>query len=143
MSAFRLYEVSLLTVAFAMVFVTLVSAATFAVTDRSAPVIISKVEALNSPLSFGENLSVRIHRDKNRRCPLRSSRYAQSITGKTFDIPNVVSLGGDPDTQHVDVDYHTADLMPGLYTLHVNLLYLCPDGNHALMQPTVAFEVVQ
>jgi len=50
---------------------------------------------------------------------------------------------GAPGTKFVDLVYDTSALPPGLYTLHVSLLFSCPGMSFPVRQPSVNFHVAQ
>ena len=115
---------------------------TYAV-DTTPPVKFEKVEALNSPITVGEDLLVRIVREKRRKCPVTSLRYATNEDGRAFDIPDRAWSGG-PVGGSFEMYYPTSGLPPGSYTLHVSLSYECPGGfTFNVDQPTVKFRVMQ
>ena len=101
-------------------------------------------EALNSPIFSGEDLLVRITREKVRTCPVFSQRKFVSEDGRTVAAPSVLSLGGPVGADYVDWAYPTPnDLRPGLWELRVWLEYNCGRGNtFPHEQETVRFRVV-
>lgn len=110
--------------------------------DHRAPVTIQKVETLNSPVREGNDLIVRIWRDKVRDdCPLHSARYVSDANGRAYDLPDAQGAGGAKDERYVDVRYVTSALPPGFYTLHVSVMYHCPGQSFPVQQPPVSFVV--
>lgn len=136
------YHTILHTLAISISAVALIDFSVWALRDTREPIIISKVETLNSPLTEGESLLVRVFREKFRDCPLNSERYVQNLDGKSFNIPDVVGRGGPIGTPYVDVAYDTSSLVPDAYTLFVHLIYLCEDEPHIVNQPPVQFRIV-
>ena len=112
--------------------------------DTRAPTVIGRVEALNSPVAVGGKLVVRVTREKARGdCPVTSARYVSDENGIARDIPDAVWAGGPLGTKFVDLVYDTSALPPGLYTLHVSLLFSCPGMSFPVRQPSVNFHVAQ
>lgn len=120
-------------------------AANLLASNSEPPVVFRSVEALDSPITVGQSLKVRITRDKTRDdCTVDSRRYATNIDGEYYDLPDRIWPGGPAGTGWFDYVYDTTSLPPGAYTLHVNLMYVCEGGNRTfpIAQPSVNFRVV-
>lgn len=108
-----------------------------------SPVIITRTEAINSPIHVGEFLDVRIVREKTRNdCSLRSERDAQDEDGKNYDLGVVFFEGGPAGTNEIIVPYPTNKLPPGSYHLRVKLAYICPERVYYPNQPDTRFRVI-
>lgn len=110
--------------------------------DRTLPIKgAMKIEALNSPITVGQNLQVKVTRDKVRNdCPVTSLRYVTTPDGVAHDIPDRAWEGGKKGSEDI-LTYPTSGLPPGQYTLHVSLSYACPGFTWNRDQPTVSFRV--
>lgn len=106
------------------------------------PVTIKEVTALNSPVSKGVDLQVRINREKTRQCPVTSKRRIQTLDGATVAFESETWVGGSVEDPYVDVVYSTADLPIGQYILSANLYYTCPDHVYEVLQDPGSFRVV-
>lgn len=113
------------------------------VEDRRDPVAFKRVEALNSPVKVGDNLVVRIWRDKVRSCPVDSERIVMDQDGHVTELAGEVSAGGPVDEAYVDWEYPTHLLPAADYQMDVALTYWCPDGLHQMKQPPVRFRIVE
>lgn len=112
------------------------------VIDTRPPITIKSVEALNSPVTPGEALRVRIHREKVRDCPLTSVRWAMDMDGRRHYLPGSVDVKGGPvGSRFVDVDYPIVGLTPGQYVLGARVYYACPDALHIIEQSPLPFRV--
>lgn len=114
-------------------------------TDSRPPVIaFERVEALNSPIRQGDDLTVRIWREKVRNdCPVTSIRTAVNEDGRVFEIPDAVGHEGGPvGAAYLDWTYPTDALPAGSYVLRVHLIYDCNEGGvFHYDQPEVRFRV--
>jgi hypothetical protein len=111
-------------------------------TDRRPPVDMDRVETLNSPLSAGDRLLVRIWREKVRNdCRVHSRRMAVNQDGAVFDVPDAIWAGGEAGAAYLDFEYDTSTLPPGDYELRVSLDYLCPDRTYPVIQPSAKFRI--
>lgn len=120
----------------------LLNALVSALEDRRAPIFVTGMEALNSPIPPGGDLLIRIYRDKVRDCPLTSFRYATNADGLRYPFINEAKPGGGPvDSAFVDIVFPTPQLPPGAYTFHNTVVYHCPDSDHVIAHPTVNFTV--
>lgn len=110
---------------------------------RKPPIEIESVEALNSPVVAGGGLVVRIHRQKNRSCPLTSTRWIVDQDGRKTKIEGRAGVKGGPvGASYVDVAYPIPPTTPsGPYLLQVRLLYDCLEAVYAIDQPAVPFRV--
>ena len=113
------------------------------VTDMRPPIDgPMKVETVNSPIKQGQNLKVKVTRNKVRDdCPVTSLRYVTNDEGKAIDIPDRAWVGGNVG-QSVILVYPTSGLPVDQYVLHVSLSYDCPGFTWNRDQPTVNFRVV-
>lgn len=96
--------------------------------DRRNPIVGQlKTEALNSPVRAGDDLIVRITRNKVRGdCPVISVRSLVTPDGQKINIPGGVHKGGDPDADYIDWAYPIPrNIPPGDYELRVHLTYIC------------------
>ena len=113
--------------------------------DRTPPIAaFHKVETLNSPIRAGDNLMLRIWRDKNRGdCPVSSSRVAVNADGNAYELPSGKWAGGSSDDKFLEYGYPTLPTMPdGEWQLRVDLSYHCPDGvTFSYTQPTAFFRI--
>lgn len=113
--------------------------------DKTPPVTaFTKTEALNSPISPGDHLVVRIHRKKVRNdCPVSSQRWATNKDGAIFDVKDGEWRGGDAAANYIDFAYLLPPSMPaGEYNLHVRLTYTCPHVTpFEYDQPTTRFRI--
>lgn len=106
------------------------------------PVRIESVEVERMPRE-GEDLVLRIWREKSRICPLASRRRVFDQAGRLVKKWEVRSLGGSIEEGSVRVVYQTAELPPGSYMLRVRLLYDCGIGDrHEIRQDPAAFAVL-
>jgi hypothetical protein len=115
----------------------------FVTFDDRVPVVFDRVEVLNSPVKSGENLVVRIWREKVREdCPVLSQRLAVNQDGVVFDLPDSAWRGGPAGTPYLDYAYPTVESMPpGNYLLRVHLTYTCPNLVFNIDQPTTPFRI--
>jgi hypothetical protein len=111
-------------------------------TATGAPVEITSVEALNSPLSTGEDLIVRVHRTKIRDCPVTSQPWIQDQDGRIIQTRTLSWRGGLVGASYLDVAYSTNELPIGDYVLHVTLTYNCPDRYYKIPKDSVKFRVL-
>lgn len=104
-----------------------------------------KVEVLNSPIKAGEDLHVRVYREKVRDdCPVASDRQAINRDGEIVDLPDAAHEGGASDNSYVDLRYPTPSAFPADdYTLRVLLTYTCPTFSWTTPQPEARFRVVE
>lgn len=109
--------------------------------DRRPPIAVTGVEALNSPVTPGGDLLVRIYREKVRDCPLTSFRYATDWNGVRYDFEDEAKPGGGPvGTEYVDVAFPVPpDLPSGRYVFHNTAVYHCPDRDYVVIHPDVNF----
>ena len=105
------------------------------------PVVFDRVETLNDPVPQGKWLSVRIHRAKNRECPVLSRRWATNGEGRVFNIPDAFWHGGAAGAEPLNIEYDTSELPVGGYTLTVQLTYGCVDNKYTMYQPPASFAV--
>lgn len=117
-------------------------------TDRRAPVVgFTSVEALNSPIYAGEDLLVRVVREKVRDdCPVTSLRSAVDQDGRVWEVPDVIAHAGGPaDVPYIERAYPIPfDTPPGSYELRVHLVYDCPGaGVFHYDQPAVRFQITE
>lgn len=111
--------------------------------DVRVPVIFQKAEVLNSPIHAGEELHVRVWREKVRGdCPVVSEPFAINVNGVLHPMPNSFAAGGPVGTPYVDIFYKTPpDLPPGEYVLRDRLSYRCPDHVFNILQPLARFVI--
>jgi len=114
-------------------------------TDRRPPIVaFESVEALNSPVTAGGDLVVRILREKIRDdCEVTSLRTAMDRDGRIWPVPHAVSQeGGDADAAYVDWAYPIPETTPpGQYVLRVHLIYDCEGTVWHYDQPETLFQV--
>lgn len=111
--------------------------------DTRPPITVTGMEALNSPVTPGGDLLVRIYREKVRDCPLASFRYATDIEGVRYDMPDEAKPGGGPvGTSYVDVAFPVpVDIPAGSYVFHNTVIYHCNEADHVVIHPPVNFTV--
>lgn len=108
------------------------------------PIIIGRVETLNSPIKEGDYLEIRVHREKPRSdCSLRADRWVQDQDGKAIDIPDYQGPGGEPKTPYTDIVYDTRNIPAGSWYLVSNLVYKCGNKYYSIMQGPTPFRVVE
>lgn len=96
--------------------------------DHRDPIHSIRYESQNSPLQVGEDLILRIYRDKVRDdCPITSIRRATSVeTGVTIGLAGRIWEGGSVSADYVDIVVNTSILSPGQYVGIIETRYDCP-----------------
>lgn len=111
--------------------------------DTRPPIEVRAMEVLNSPVHFGEDLLVRIYREKYRDCPLVGYRYVLDKDGRRFDLPDEAKPGGGPiGSDYVDVLFPLVDLPIGRYTFFSTVTYYCDGDVFVISHPPVDFRML-
>jgi len=139
---YRIFH-ALLTAAVVLVSVIIYDAATY---DPRLPIQDwIEVEVLNSPIRAGEDVRVRITREKVRDdCVVTSRRQAINLDGQSYTLESATMIGGSSDERSVLLSYPTPRTLPvGQYILRVHLTYDCPEFSWPTLQPDALFRVVE
>jgi hypothetical protein len=112
--------------------------------DTRVPITVRGVETLNSPLMPGDDMTVRIYREKVRDCPLVSYRYAVSEDGVRYEFgAEPRSHGGPVGTEYVDVDFRTPHAIPpGQYDFFITAVYTCENKHYVVEHPKTRFRII-
>ena len=96
--------------------------------DHRDPIHSIRYEPQNSPLVVGEDLILRIYREKVRDdCPITSVRRVTSVeTGVTVGLAGRIWNGGSVDASYVDIIINTSILDVGQYVGIIETRYDCP-----------------
>lgn len=99
------------------------------VQDHTPPIENVSYEPRNSPMEQGEDLILRVYRDKNRDdCPITSVRRAtHAETGITYSLPGRIWEGGEVGTEYSEFVVGTSSLPVGQYVGHIETRYDCPN----------------
>jgi hypothetical protein len=106
------------------------------------PIHVTGVQTMNSPVKAGNELQVRVYREKVRDCPVSSQRRIQDIDGRTVASELETWRGDRVGTTFLDLLYNTSSLPPGHYTLYVTTYHTCPDDTYEVVQDPLQFRVV-
>lgn len=96
--------------------------------DHRPPINDVRYEPQNSPMAEGENLILRVYREKVRDdCPITSVRRATNASsGRTYPLAGRIWLGGEVGTEYTDLEIDTGFLSPGQYVGVIESRYDCP-----------------
>lgn len=96
--------------------------------DHTPPIQDVSYEPRNSPLTEGEDLVLRVYREKNRDdCAITSIRRATNAeTGITYSLPGRIWEGGVVGTEYTEFEIGTSSLPPGQYVGYLESRYDCP-----------------
>lgn len=140
----RWWDRALMTSALVVGIIAMFELVSYIARDTRPPITVHALEVLNSPVQPGEDLMVRIYREKVRDCPLTSYRYVVDRDGRKFDLlDEAKATGGPVGSDYVDVEFPLVPpVPPGRYTFYNTAVYHCDGDTYVIQHPPVEFRIL-